>query len=138
MKRTRNRYHFEYRKCLKLEEKIRKNKLLDSCLNKGADLFTEIKAMRKTDPIIASTMDGSQDVKKVFKEKYEKLYNSAKDEEKLVEVLKKTEVMVTESSKTEIEKVTPQLIREATQKLKPGKSGKYFLILPTVSRMEEM
>ena len=70
MKRTRNRYHYEYKKCLKLEEKIRKNKLLDSCINRGADLFTEIKAMRKLDPIIASTMDGSQDVKAVFKDKY--------------------------------------------------------------------
>ena len=126
MKKTRNRYHFEYKKCLKLEDKIRKNKLLDSCMNKGADLFTEIKAMRKANPVIASNMDGSKDVGKVFKDKYEKLYNSANDEEKLSEVLKKTEAMVTESSIIEVRKVTPELIREAIQKLKPGKTDPVY------------
>ena len=126
MKRSRNRYHYEYKKCLKLDEKIRKNKLLDSCLNKGADLFTEIKSMRKSNPVIASSMDGYQDVKAVFREKYENLYNSANDEEKLGEVYRETEGMVTQSSIAEVEKVTPALVKEAVQKLKPGKSDPMF------------
>ena len=82
--------------------------------------------MRKSDPIIASTMDGSEDVKAVFQDKYEKLYNSANDEAKLVEVLKETEAMVTECSVKDVEKVSPELIREATQKLKAGKSDPMY------------
>ena len=33
MKRTKNRYHYEYKKCCKAADKIKKSKLLDSCFN---------------------------------------------------------------------------------------------------------
>ena len=122
MKTTRNRYHYEYKKCLKIEEKIRKNKLLNSCINMGGNIFTELKAIRKSVPIIASKMDGNQDVKGVFKDKYEALYNSANDEEALMKVLQEVESRVTEASLIEVEKVTPSLVKEAAKKLKPGKS----------------
>ena len=38
MKKSRNKYHYEYKKCSKAETKIKSNKLLDSCLNGGGDL----------------------------------------------------------------------------------------------------
>ena len=47
MKKTRNVYHYQIRKCRKAEEKIKKNKFLDMCLNGEADMFTEIKKLRK-------------------------------------------------------------------------------------------
>ena len=125
-KPTRNRYHYEYKKCLKIEEKIRKNKLLNSCINMGGNIFTELKAIRKSVPIIASKMDGNQDVKGVFKDKYEALYNSANDEEALMKVLQEVESRVTEASLIEVEKVTPSLVKEAAKKLKPGKSDPMF------------
>ena len=48
------------RKCKKAEEKIRKNKLLDACLNESAntDLFREIKQMRNNKQAVASSIDG--------------------------------------------------------------------------------
>ena len=48
MKRTRNVYHYVLRKCMKSEEKVKRNKLLTSCLGEGGDLFEEIKKLRKT------------------------------------------------------------------------------------------
>ena len=48
MKRTRNRYHMEFKKCQKAEKSIKKSKILEACLNGQAELFKEIKAMRKT------------------------------------------------------------------------------------------
>ena len=48
MKHTRNKYHYEVRKCRNAEESIRKNQLLDACFNGGGDLFDEIKKMKKT------------------------------------------------------------------------------------------
>ena len=47
MKHTRNVYHYEIRKCIKAEEKVKKNKLLDACFNGGGDIFEEIKKLRK-------------------------------------------------------------------------------------------
>ena len=38
MKRTRNIYHYHYKKCKQAEEKIR-SKLLSACLGEGGDLF---------------------------------------------------------------------------------------------------
>ena len=46
MKRTRNIYRRELKKCQTSEETIKKSRLLNSCLNGEGDLFREIKNMR--------------------------------------------------------------------------------------------
>ena len=46
MKKTRNVYHFHYRKCKKAQEMIIKNKLLDACINGNGNIFDEIKKLR--------------------------------------------------------------------------------------------
>ena len=60
MKRTRNVYHLRIRKNKRMLDKIKKNKLLDACLNNQNGIFTEIKAMRKNTPSFANTIDGEQ------------------------------------------------------------------------------
>ena len=71
----------------KAEDKIRKNKLLDSCINGGGDIFKEIQSFRKSNPVVATSMDGvKDDVKDHFKGIYEKLFNSADDAEELLKV----------------------------------------------------
>ena len=60
MKRSRNKYHYELKKCRKAEDKIRSSKLLYACLNGGCDLFKEIKSMRKANSVVATSMDGVQ------------------------------------------------------------------------------
>ena len=61
MKRTRNTFHYVMRKCKKSEENIKKSKLLNACLGEGGDLFKEIKEMRKTKQVVATTMDGKKE-----------------------------------------------------------------------------
>ena len=56
MKHTRNVYHYHLRKCKKAEKSIRRNRLLDACLNGNGELFEEIKKMRKSEPVVASSM----------------------------------------------------------------------------------
>ena len=46
MKRTRNIYHFQARKCKQGEEYIERSKLLDACVNGSEDIFSEIKKLR--------------------------------------------------------------------------------------------
>jgi hypothetical protein len=127
MKRTKNEYHYEYKKGCKAEEKIKSNKLLDACLNGGVDLFKEIKTMRKSKPFVATSMDGVKtNVKGHFKNKYEELYNSADDKLALLTVQKETEDKVDEKSLIDVNKVTPEIVREAAHKLKSGKSDPVF------------
>ena len=127
MKRTRNKYHYEYKKCSKAQDRVKRNKLLDACLNGGGDLFKEIKTMRKCKPIVATSMDGVKvDVKGHFKQKYEHLYNSADDKQALLDVLKEIEDRVDETSLDDVLKVTPDIVKEASHKLKSGKCDPVF------------
>ena len=43
MKRTRNIYHFQIRKNKKMADTLKKNALLDACINNNGDIFQEIK-----------------------------------------------------------------------------------------------
>ena len=80
MKKTRNLYHYQIRKCRKAEEKIKKNKFLDMCLNGDVDLFQEIKKMRKAPEHVA--IDGeTENVPGHFAKIYSELYNSTDDAE---------------------------------------------------------
>ena len=59
MKRARNIYHFQIRKCKKMTNTLKKNNLLQACIeNRNVNLFHEIKKMRNSAPTIANTIDG--------------------------------------------------------------------------------
>ena len=127
MKKSRNKYHYEYKKCCKAEMKIKSSKLLDSCLNGEADLFKQIKAMRRSKPVVATSMDGvKSDITGHFKTKYEELYNSSDDKHDLLRVQEETEGKVDDKSILDAEKVTPELVKQAVHKLMPGKSDPVF------------
>ena len=127
MKRTRNVYHYEIRKLKKSEELVKKNKLLDACLNGGGDLFKEIRAIRKTKHVVANTMDGvKEDIPDHFRNIYSNLYNSVEDTENLARVSEQVELRVGDQSLEDVNKVTPGLIKEAASKLRPGKTDPVF------------
>ena len=80
MKRTKNIYHYQFRKNKKAEDIVKKNKLLDACLNGGGDVFKEIKSTRNTRQVVANAMDGVvEDIPEHFKTIYSGLYNSVDD-----------------------------------------------------------
>ena len=127
MKKTRNKYHYEYKKCCKADLKIKSSKLLDSCLNGGGDLFKQIKHMRKCKPVVATSMDGVKtDIKGHFKSKYEALYNSADDKLDLLRVQDEIEGKVEEKNINDVEKITPELVKKAAENLRPGKTDPIF------------
>ena len=61
MKKSRNTYHFHVRKCRKSEEIITKNKFLDACINGNGNIFAEMKKLRSSKPVIATSIDGVTD-----------------------------------------------------------------------------
>ena len=127
MKKTRNIYHYHFRKCKNAEDRIKRDKLLNACLGEGGDLFKEIKALRKSTTGVATSIDGvSQNIPEHFGTIYSQLYNSAEDSEKLKEVHTRAEAEVNESHLEFVSKITPELLKTASKKLKPGKSDPIY------------
>ena len=127
MKRTRNIYHFQYRKNKKAEDVIKKNKLLDACINGSGDIFKEIKSIRKTKQIVANSMDGvTEGIPEHFKTIYSGLYNSVEDAENMARLSTEVELGLGEFSLQDVVRVTPDIVKEAASKLKPGKTDPVF------------
>ena len=127
MKRTKNLYHYHYKKIKKAEEHIKRSKLLSACMGEGGDLFQEIKALRKSPPVIATSIDGiSDNIPDHFGSIYSTLYNSADDVTELNLVHERVESAVNSSHIDAVLKITPDLLRKAVGKLKPGKSDPVY------------
>ena len=118
MKRSRNVYHYQYRKCEKSEETIKKNKILDACLNGDGDLFQQIKLLRKSGQVVSTSMDGiKDDIPGHFKNIYSKLYNTHNDVEKMTCLENETQGKVNPSHLSDVKKVTPDIVKEAAKHL---------------------
>ena len=127
MKKTRNIFHMQAKKCRKTEDKIKKNKLLQACLSGEGNIFSEIKAMRKTKQVVANSIDGvTENVSEHFRGIYRDLFNSIEDAENMTKVSEVIAKTVKTKDIEDIEKVTPEVVKKATEKLKPGKSDPVF------------
>ena len=58
MKRTRNIYHLQIRKSKKAADVLKRNRLLDACINGKGDIYTEIRKMRKCPGSVVNAIDG--------------------------------------------------------------------------------
>ena len=107
---------------------IRKNRLLDACLNGNGDIFTEIKRIRKSEPVVATSIDGkNENVEEYFKDTYKGLYNCIDDFNEMETLKTEVDIGVNCSHFSDLELVTPNLIKEAVACLKGGKSDPNYL-----------
>ena len=119
MKNARNVYHYQLRKCKKHENMIKRNKLLDACINGNGDIFSELKKERKTKQIAASSIDGKVDnVEEHFKQTYEVLYNGVDDKDDLLELKTELNNSIFSSNIRDVLKITPELGKQAAGKQK--------------------
>ena len=78
--------------------------MLDACFNGNGNIFDELKKLRKSKPIIASSMDGvKEDIPGHFRNIFKDLYNSANDQEALLDVLKDVEDKIDETSLVDVD-----------------------------------
>ena len=127
MKKSRNKYHMEYKKCQKSEQTIKKSKLLDACLNGNGELFKEIKSMRRCKPKVADSIDGvHENLPDYFSNIYKELYNSVDDAEEVKLISEEIESNLKQRNIEDIDKVTSEEVKKAAKKLKPGKSDPIF------------
>ena len=128
MKKTRNVYHYQIRKNRRMTECIRKNTILDACINDKGNIFKEIRKLRKTAPTVSSMIDGvTNNIETHFANVYEKLYNSIDDKENLTTVLQHLNTKIDCESVTKVEQITPILVKEAISKLKNDKTDPLYL-----------
>ena len=127
MKRTRNIYHMEFKKCQRAEATIRKSKLLDACLNGNGELFKEIKAMRRTQATCADSIDEvKEDIPGHFKSIYSDLYNCVKDGDEVLKISEEIEENLSMKCLDDVKKVTSIEVKKAAAKLNSGKGDPTF------------
>lgn len=123
MKRTRNAYHLKIRQMKRLQNRTKRNKLLEACVSNNGDLFKEIKRLRKTKPTNACSIDGqTSNIPHHFATKYESLYTSVNDKTNLDNLEIQMECQISASSMADIAVITPELMEIAAGKLKDGKT----------------
>ena len=97
--------------------------MLNSCIENDGNIFKEIKRMRKCHQTPATTIDDvSDDIPAYMAEKYEKLYNSVDDEANLAELGETINEMIVGESLEHVDKINSGVMKEASLKLKPGKT----------------
>ena len=124
MKRTRNKYHYQVRKCKRVENFIKNQKIVENCLDNDMDLFAEIKRQRANDNEDDVTIDGSsgKDIPEKFAEVYSELFNRCNDDEKIAEMKVKLNTSISQADWVEIEKINSVTIKDAIDKIKSNKS----------------
>ena len=87
------------------------------------DIFKEIKKMRKSKLLVANKIDDkTENIEEHFSNIYSALYNSVVDHDELLNVDEEIEIKTKDNSIKEVERVIPELVKEAVKHIKPNKS----------------
>ena len=123
MKHTRNTFHYQVRKCRRVEDFIRNRKLVENCLENDTDLFSKIRKLRSNDNQEDVTIDGAEgkDIPNKFAEIYDELFNREDDDENIEHLSNGIHRDINEESMREVLKINSEVIKEAMEKLKPNK-----------------
>ena len=124
MKSTKNKYHYQIRRCKRVEDFIVNQKIIENCFENDNDLFNEIKKHRGANLSEDVTIDGTagEDIPKTFATIYEELFNREDDDGNILNILNQINQSLGDEDIMEINKVNPNLVKEAVGKLKPNKS----------------
>ena len=133
MKKTRNVYHYQIRKCRKAVEALKRDKLLNACINGEGDIFHELKKLRMVSRTVSKTMDGAEeDVSEHFANIYERIYNSVDDKEEMSGMYSRVNKSIDTTSLSDVDLVTNDTVREAPMNLTSNRNDPIFDLTPTV------
>ena len=124
MKRTKNIFHYQVRRCRRVEDYLKNNKIVENCLENDTDLFEEIKKQRKVGSDDDVTIDGASGkaIPNEFAKVYKELYNREQDEAEIDAIMTNLTQDITEESLEQVDKINIVSIKEALDKIKPDKS----------------
>ena len=123
MKKTRNLYHYQIRRCRRIEEYIVNQKIIENCFEKDTDILEEVKKQRRHDDEEDITIDGVADenIPNRFAEVYQELFNREQDQAIIGDISLEIEANL-RNANTEIDKINFRTIKEALGKIKSNKS----------------
>ena len=129
MKTSKNQFHYAVRRAKKNEANIRKEKFLQQCLNNDTNtLFKDLKDKRKISqrPNNIDGVTGGENIANKLKNTYEELYNSHKDKDETKVILNQINSSVINEDISEVNKITPSLIKAMISRMKSGKNDVTF------------
>ena len=89
--------------------------------------FKEIKKIRKSKNIVANCIDGkTENIEEHFSSIYKNLYNSVDDRPAVDELYNRVGNMIDNKSIVDVEKVTPDVVKEAVGRLNTNKTDPVF------------
>ena len=105
-------------------EALKRDKLLNACINGEGDIFHELKKLRMVSCTVSKTMDGAQeDVSEHFANVYERIYN---DKEEMSRMYSRVNKSIDTTSLSDVYLVTNDIVREATMNLKSNRNDPIF------------
>ena len=120
-------YHLQIRKNKKAAEVLKRNALLDACINGKGDIFSEIRKMRKAPVAVVNSIDGvTKDIPQHFASIYSRLYNSVNEREELNALYAAIDSQVSNADISEVSKISTDVVREAVSHLKKNKTDPLF------------
>ena len=124
MKRTKNRFHYQIRRCRRVENFLKNQKIIENCITDDKDLFEEIKKQRKSGRNENLVIDGAAGslIPEKFADVYEELYNREKDSNAVSNILDGINANILEDARQNIDKINTCSISDALDKIKPNKS----------------
>ena len=107
MKRTRNLFHYQVRKCRRVEDYLRNKKIIENCVENDTDLFAEIRRQRSNDNQEDVTIDGAvgKDIPNKFSEIYSELFNREDDENDVLHISGEIERNINADAHKELDKI---------------------------------
>ena len=99
MKRAKNIFHYQVRRCRRVEDYLKNNKIDENCLENDTDLFEEIKKQRKVGSDDDVTIDGAagKDIPNEFAKVYKELYHREKYEAEIDAIMTNLNQHITEN-----------------------------------------
>ena len=128
MKKTRNVFHYQVRKCRRVENYLRNQNIIENCVENDKDLFAEIRKQRSNDNHEDVTIDGAagKDIPNKFAGIYKELFNREEDDANIELLSRVIDSDMNEEAKVEIEKINSEKVKEAMNKIKPNKSDPIY------------
>ena len=128
MKSSRNKYHYQLRRCKRIEEFLKNEKLVQNCFDNNLDIFAELRKVRhnKNEENVCIEGASGKEIPEKFAEVFSSLYNLDPNEEKVAEVELEIEDMISEKDRIEVCKINGYVIQEALGKIKSKKSDPLY------------
>ena len=129
MKSSKSQYKYAIRRLKNLTEQIQNNAFVSSILSGSTSIYSEVKKFRGITKTVSSRIDdivGSENIANHFANQYSQLYNKCEHGETFEDLKSSINDNLSNDDLEDVDKVTPDLVREALKKMKSAKGDVLF------------